>query len=69
VRASNKDGLWSQDAATLAITITPPYWKTWWFRTLVAAVALAFSYLAYRLRVHALVEQKGLLAREVHART
>jgi ligand-binding sensor domain-containing protein/signal transduction histidine kinase len=69
VRASNKDGLWSQDAATLAITITPPYWKTWWFRTLGAAVALALSYLAYRLRVHALVEQKGLLAREVHART
>ena len=69
VRASNKDGLWSQDAATLAITITPPYWKTWWFRTLAAAVALALSYLAYRLRVHALVEQKGLLAREVHART
>jgi ligand-binding sensor domain-containing protein/signal transduction histidine kinase len=69
VRASNKDGLWSPDAATLAITITPPYWKTWWFRTLAAAMVLALSYLAYRLRVRALVEQKGLLAREVHART
>lgn len=69
VRASNKDGLWSQDAAALAITITPPYWKTWWFRTLVAAAVLALSYLAYRMRVRALVEQKGLLAREVHART
>src|SRR5690606_3415204 len=69
VRASNKDGLWSEDAAELAITITPPYWKTWWFRTLVAAAVLALSYLAYRMRVRALVEQKGLLAREVHART
>ncbi|WP_137175894.1 two-component regulator propeller domain-containing protein [Massilia sp. HP4] len=69
VRASNKDGLWSQEAAALAITITPPYWKTWWFRTLIAAAVLALSYLAYRMRVRALVEQKGLLAREVHART
>jgi len=69
VRASNKDGLWSADAAALAITITPPYWKTWWFRTAVAAAILASSYLAYRMRVRALVEQKGLLAREVHART
>lgn len=69
VRASNKDGLWSPDAATLAVTITPPYWKTWWFRTLAAALVLALSYLAYWLRVRALVEQKGLLAREVHART
>lgn len=69
VRASNKDGLWGADAAELAITITPPYWKTWWFRTLIAAAVLALSYLAYRMRVRALVEQKGLLAREVHART
>lgn len=69
VRASNKDGLWSPDAAALQITITPPYWKTWWFRTLVAATVLLLSYLAYRMRVQALVEQKGLLAREVHART
>lgn len=69
VRASNKDGLWSRHAAALAITITPPYWKTWWFRSLAVAAVLALSYLAYWLRVRALVEQKGLLAREVHART
>ena len=69
VRASNKDGLWNPDAAALAITITPPYWKTWWLRTLAAAAVLALSYLAYRLRVRALVEQKGVLAREVHSRT
>lgn len=69
VRASNKDGLWGHDAATLAITITPPFWKTWWFRTGVAAAVLALSYLAYRMRVRALVEQKRLLAHEVNART
>lgn len=69
VRASNKDGVWSRQAATLAITITPPYWKTWWFRTLVALAVLTLSYLAYRLRVRALVEQKERLAREVGVRT
>ncbi|MBQ5947052.1 two-component regulator propeller domain-containing protein [Massilia sp. ST3] len=69
VRASNKDGLWSQEAATLAITITPPFWKTWWFRTLAVAIVLALSYLLYRLRVRVLVRQKGLLEREVGVRT
>ncbi|WP_229452248.1 sensor histidine kinase [Massilia niastensis] len=69
VRASNKDGLWSPEAATLAITITPPFWKTWWFRTLAAALVLALSYLAYRVRVRVLVRQKGRLEREVGART
>lgn len=69
VRGSNKDGVWGDEAATLAITITPPYWKTWWFRTGAVALVLLLSWLAYRMRVRALVEQKGLLAREVHART
>jgi ligand-binding sensor domain-containing protein/signal transduction histidine kinase len=69
VRASNKDGLWSTGAATLAITILPPFWKTWWFRTLAALLALALSWLAYRWRVGVLVRQKGLLEREVGART
>ena len=69
VRGSNKDGVWSPDSATLAITITPPYWKTWWFRSALAALVLLLSWLAYRLRVRALVEQKRMLAREVDTRT
>jgi ligand-binding sensor domain-containing protein/signal transduction histidine kinase len=69
VRASNKDGVWNPEAATLAITITPPFWKTWWFRTFLGATVLALSYLAYRMRVHALVEQTDRLEREVGART
>jgi ligand-binding sensor domain-containing protein/signal transduction histidine kinase len=69
VRASNKDGVWSDTPATLAITIAPPFWKTWWFRTLAALVLLGAAYWGYRLRVRGLVQQKRLLAREVEART
>ena len=69
VRASNKDGVWSEEPATLAITITPPVWQTWWFRTLAAALALAAAYAGYRLRVRALLGQKRTLEREVGART
>jgi hypothetical protein len=34
VKAANKDGIWNDNAATLEITIQPPFWKTWWFRLL-----------------------------------
>ncbi len=34
VRASNCDGLWNNEGAFLIIQVLPPYWKTWWFRTL-----------------------------------
>jgi ligand-binding sensor domain-containing protein/signal transduction histidine kinase len=69
VRASNKDGVWSESPATLAITITPPFWKTWWFRTAAAALALGMAYFSYRIRVRGLVQQKDRLERQVNART
>jgi len=69
VRASNKDGVWSEQPATLRITITPPFWKTWWFRTLAVLATLALFTAGYRLRIRALVSQKAVLEREVGART
>ncbi|WP_229425606.1 triple tyrosine motif-containing protein [Massilia sp. Se16.2.3] len=69
VRASNKDGVWSEAPAALTITVTPPWWKTWWFRLLATALLASLGVAAYRLRVRALVQQKGMLERQVGART
>jgi signal transduction histidine kinase/ligand-binding sensor domain-containing protein/DNA-binding NarL/FixJ family response regulator/HPt (histidine-containing phosphotransfer) domain-containing protein len=69
VRAANKDGVWSDNAATLAITILPPYWKTWWFRLLVATLAVGGFYWSMRARVDRLRRQKDRLERQVSART
>lgn len=30
VKAKNSDGVWSEDAASLALQINPPFWKTTW---------------------------------------
>ncbi|HET7458330.1 MAG TPA: two-component regulator propeller domain-containing protein [Gemmatimonadaceae bacterium] len=35
VRGSNNDGVWNDEGASLAITVVPPFWQTWWFRGLV----------------------------------
>ncbi len=47
VKASNNDGVWNEEGVSLEITITPPWWQTWWFRGLagvliVGAIAGAF---------------------------
>jgi hypothetical protein len=34
VEASNNDGVWNANGASVRITITPPFWQTWWFRLL-----------------------------------
>ncbi len=30
IRASNAYGIWNEEGKTLLITISPPWWKTWW---------------------------------------
>jgi len=45
VRATNSDGIWSKDEATLTIVVNPPLWWTWWAKMLYAIIiALAIWY-------------------------
>ncbi|MGX4641785.1 two-component regulator propeller domain-containing protein [Massilia sp. SYSU DXS3249] len=69
VRAANKDGVWSDTPAELAITIEPPAWGTWWFRTGALLLVAGLCYAAYALRVRGLSRQKARLERQVGART
>jgi len=69
VKAANKDGVWNDTGAALHITITPPFWKTWWFRTSVAAFLLGIAWAAYRAKVKNLVSQKENLEQQVTLRT
>jgi methyl-accepting chemotaxis protein/ligand-binding sensor domain-containing protein len=41
VKASNNDGVWNEEGASVRVTIKPPFWKTWWFRLLALAAAAA----------------------------
>jgi ligand-binding sensor domain-containing protein/signal transduction histidine kinase len=69
VRAANKDGLWSDTPARLAIDIAPPFWMTWWFRLLAGLAVLGAGVAIYRLRIRVLVQQTERLERTVGART
>jgi signal transduction histidine kinase/ligand-binding sensor domain-containing protein/class 3 adenylate cyclase/ActR/RegA family two-component response regulator len=33
VKGSNNDGVWNEEGTALKITITPPWWETWWAYT------------------------------------
>jgi diguanylate cyclase (GGDEF)-like protein len=69
VKAANKDGVWNDTGATLAITITPPYWMTWWFRLLLASLLLGSAWGAYRRRINSLTRQRAVLEDQVKVRT
>ena len=69
VKGSNDDGLWNEEGATIRLTITPPFWKRWWFYGLCIGAFLAVMVGSYRLRVRHLKQRQHELARQVHART
>ncbi|MCK9206208.1 MAG: hypothetical protein M0P66_03775, partial [Salinivirgaceae bacterium] len=54
VRASNNDGKWGNNIAPLKITITPPFWMTWWFVTIcgILMVTVLIAFYKYRIQVH-----------------
>ena len=69
VKAANHQGIWNDAPASLAVTIVPPWWKTWWFRTLMAALAVWLLSALYKARVRQLTRRQTLLQAMVAART
>ncbi len=69
VKASNNDGVWNEQGATLAITILPPWWETWWFRVLTALLIVALAIAGYSYRVRRLRQRTADLELQVDQRT
>ena len=69
VKAANKDGVWNETGASLDIIVEPPYWATWWFRTLALTALVGGLWAAFRYRIRELTRQRVQLAEEVRART
>ncbi|MBL4651950.1 MAG: histidine kinase [Flavobacteriales bacterium] len=43
VSSMNKNGIWSENQASLQFTITPPFWETWWFLLTFISVIIVIS--------------------------
>ena len=50
VRASNNDDVWNNDGFELELVIIPPFWATWWFKSLVVIAVLAAVLLFFKIR-------------------
>jgi signal transduction histidine kinase/ligand-binding sensor domain-containing protein len=61
VIACNNDGVWNSSGASLAFTIEPAFYQTWWLRTASLMVLLAVIAWVIRRRMH-------VVAQNIHAR-
>lgn len=69
VKACNNDGIWNELPTEFSFTITPPFWKTWWFTTLWIIIAILGIVWFIRYRTEKLERDKRLLEKEVAERT
>lgn len=60
--AENYAGIWSKPIY-LPIVINPPFWKTWWFISLVIIALLACIYVIYNYRLEQLLRVERLRTR------
>ena len=69
VRASNNDGLWNDEGASLIIHVLPPWWKTWWFRILAVLGLVGLVLLIIVLRTKNIQRTNLILEETVDQKT
>lgn len=69
VKAGNSSGFWDDSVVSVYVVVRPPWWKTWWFRTLSILLFAAGVITWYRLRVHQVQVRNKLLEQQVAERT
>ena len=77
VIACNNDGVWNESGASLAFTIAPAFYQTWWFNVLCSLAAALLLWWLIRLRIRSVthelqsrladrVAERERIARELH---
>ncbi|MCP5052245.1 MAG: response regulator [bacterium] len=69
VMASNADGVWNTQTASVSFYLRPYFYQTTWFYLLVLLVGLAAVFLIHHLKVRQLRARKQELEQLVHFRT
>jgi len=68
VKGSTNSSRWS-DETIFSFTIQPPFWQTWWFRTVITISVAGLIYLVYRYRVAQLIKLQQIrngIASDLH---
>ncbi|MCP4589120.1 MAG: histidine kinase, partial [bacterium] len=69
VRGSNNDGVWNEQGISIAVTVSPPFWETWWFRGIAILALVGVVLGGYRVRVRGIEARSRELERQVEGRT
>gem|GEM_PF-3705272 len=63
IKASDHNGNWLKNVFALPIIITPPWYQTWWFYSMIALTVVAVLYTFYRYRINQILQIEKMRAR------
>lgn len=80
VTACNSDGVWNKESTSLAFTLLPNFWQTWWFKTVLVLalfIVTGFAVAAVLIRRHRfeveqlrrrheMEQERSRIARDLH---
>lgn len=69
VKASNNDRVWNEKGLSVKINISPPVWKTWWFRLFLLGGLALVMYRSYTYRTRKIQKKNKELERLIAERT
>ena len=69
VKASNNDGVWNEEGASIAVEISPPFWNTYWFYGVALTVLGIGAYSFVRARERLLRQEGDRLSELVKEKT
>ena len=67
LKASNRAGFWTKGAASINVTILPPWWRTWWAYGLYLISAIGILMLFFRFRLNQLRLRDALILEKQEA--
>jgi PAS domain S-box-containing protein len=69
VKGADSNGVWNEAGTSIKITITPPFWASWWFYILIILVFVIGVFTVIKLRTRTIENQKRILQELVKKRT
>jgi len=66
VKASNSDGVWNEEGASLNIIVLPPPWKSWWAYSSYSAILIGLLFVFIRIQRNKVLFERKLSAQLEH---
>jgi ligand-binding sensor domain-containing protein/serine phosphatase RsbU (regulator of sigma subunit) len=64
LKANNGEGVWNKVPVSFEFTILPPFWRTWWFYSIVGFIIISgiYSYVKIRSSKNKILKQNEIIA-------